>query len=297
MSFKLAACAVALACLVLSVEGVSLVRNRRVVGGYQYARGEYPFHVSLWYMGDDIETYNEETPDLYHMLGGVLVEDQWVLTNAAFFDSEDGILSEADDFSKWRVVLGMYGQKDAEDEAMFREIDSIYFPPEFDYDTTYGDIALIKLTEPADLSSPRVNTGTYQTTSDCPSEGQTCRIIGWGARSEEHSDTSEFPVETEVNVKSVEDCQEAYEPVMAEMGLLNIDDTMICAGRFRGGHDACDGDFGSPLLCRCINDGRLRDVVVGLASTGYGCGRPEYPGIYTRVSSHASWIEETIADN
>ena len=34
--------------------------------------------------------------------------------------------------------------------------------------------------------------------------------------------------------------------------------------------------------------------VVGITSTGYGCGRAKYPGIYTRVVAFQSWINETM---
>jgi secreted trypsin-like serine protease len=60
--------------------------------------------------------------------------------------------------------------------------------------------------------------------------------------------------------------------------------TQLCAGR--GGTDACQGDSGGPLVLRTVNG----PVQVGVVSWGLGCGRPENPGIYMRVSAYRDWI-------
>jgi len=60
--------------------------------------------------------------------------------------------------------------------------------------------------------------------------------------------------------------------------------TQLCAGR--GGTDACQGDSGGPLVLRTVNG----PVQIGVVSWGLGCGRPENPGIYTRVSAYRDWI-------
>ena len=60
---------------------------------------------------------------------------------------------------------------------------------------------------------------------------------------------------------------------------------MICAG---GEHskDICFGDEGAPLVCN--------GILHGLGSWGNGCGRPDSPGIYTKISSFRSWIDTTL---
>jgi secreted trypsin-like serine protease len=66
-----------------------------------------------------------------------------------------------------------------------------------------------------------------------------------------------------------------------------ISDTMLCAGRLRGGRDTCDGDSGGPLVVPQPFD---KPVLVGVTSWGPGCAWPGTYGVYTRVSSFAPWL-------
>jgi len=64
--------------------------------------------------------------------------------------------------------------------------------------------------------------------------------------------------------------------------------SIICAGE--KGKDACQGDSGGPLMY--YNEGRA--TVVGVVSTGSGCGDDKYPGIFGRVTSVLDWINDEL---
>ncbi|KAI7815457.1 Serine protease, partial [Rhyzopertha dominica] len=101
-------------------------------------------------------------------------------------------------------------------------------------------------------------------------------VTGWG-RLEEGGATPTQLQSVVVPIVSQEACQEAY-------NVFLITDRMICAGVEEGGKDACQGDSGGPLVAD--------DVLVGLVSWGYGCARPNYPGVYTRVPALVEWVSE-----
>ena len=66
----------------------------------------------------------------------------------------------------------------------------------------------------------------------------------------------------------------------------------ICAGYAAGGTDTCQGDSGGPMFRR---DAANAWIQVGIVSWGNGCARPNYPGVYTQVSTFASAIASAAA--
>lgn len=50
--------------------------------------------------------------------------------------------------------------------------------------------------------------------------------------------------------------------------------------------DSCYGDSGGPLLA----DVNAELQLAGIVSWGIGCGRPGYPGVYTRMSTYMEWV-------
>lgn len=106
-------------------------------------------------------------------------------------------------------------------------------------------------------------------------------IAGWGARSERDQIGSTSLLDAPVTVFSTARC-------MRFLGSSFTSRLALCAGRPEGGVDTCSGDSGGPL-----RDGS--GLLIGITSWGLGCGRAGSPGVYTRVSAVATWIDGVLA--
>lgn len=90
------------------------------------------------------------------------------------------------------------------------------------------------------------------------------------------------------------DCKNRY--AGAERYMLGVEyrfnkKYVICAGIGAGGKDVCFGDSGSPLMLPLFENGRFPYYQIGVVSYGFGCGRPNMPGIYTNVGEYVDWIK------
>ncbi|EFX80460.1 hypothetical protein DAPPUDRAFT_103527 [Daphnia pulex] len=63
--------------------------------------------------------------------------------------------------------------------------------------------------------------------------------------------------------------------------------SMLCAAA--PGNDTCQGDSGGPIFIRSSSSG-FPWTQVGIVSYGAGCADPNFPGVYTRVTSFRTWI-------
>uniref|UniRef100_A0A8C6ES52 trypsin n=1 Tax=Marmota marmota marmota TaxID=9994 RepID=A0A8C6ES52_MARMA len=104
----------------------------KIVGGYTCAKNSLPYQVSL-NVG-------------YHLCGGSLISDQWVLTAAHCYN-------------RLQVRLGEHDIEVLEGDEQFIQAAKIIRHPNFNKDTLNNDIMLIKLASPATIS---------------------CLVSGWG---------------------------------------------------------------------------------------------------------------------
>ncbi|XP_043217203.1 venom protease-like [Amphibalanus amphitrite] len=152
-----------------------------------------------------------------------------------------------------------------------------------------NDIALLQLSRPVTFSR-RIQPVCLPAV-DASHTGKTADLAGWGY-TEFNGEGSQVLQEVELVVLDEQQCEQRYRsvPGFEDDFPGGFQGTKLCANGADGtSRDACRGDSGGPLVYRSSGSDR-RYQVIGVVSTGLGCGNPEYPGIYTKVSKYISWI-------
>ncbi|XP_032858988.1 transmembrane protease serine 9 isoform X3 [Tyto alba] len=232
----------------------------KIVGGSTAARGEWPWQVSLWLRRKE------------HKCGAVLIADRWLLSAAHCFD----IYSDP---KMWVAFLGtsFLSGIDGKMEKIFR----IYKHPFYNVYSLDYDVALLELNMPIQFSNT-IKPICLPDNSHIFHEGARCFITGWGS-TKEGGLMSKHLQKAAVNMIGDQACKKFY-PVQ-------ISSRMVCAGFPQGTVDSCSGDAGGPLACK---EPSGKWFLAGITSWGYGCARPYFPGVYTKVTAVQGWIAQNL---
>ncbi|XP_059611197.1 venom serine protease Bi-VSP [Phlebotomus argentipes] len=159
-----------------------------------------------------------------------------------------------------------------------------------------NDIALLRLAEAAILSD-RVSPVCLPTEMNLRHMNLTYYqpfVTGWGATSYK-GPSANILQQAQVPILPNTDCETNYK---ANFPTLTFDERIICAGWPSGGRDACTGDSGSGLFLPQLSADKTYYFynIVGIVSYGYECALPGFPGVYTRVTSFLTWINDHLDD-
>ena len=147
------------------------------------------------------------------------------------------------------------------------------------YSGNNNDIAIFKLATTIPTSSTISYVSLPAAGSD-PAAGSSSTVAGWGATSEGGASSSTLRY-VDVPIVSRATCQSQY-------GTSSITTNMVCAAETAGGQDSCQGDSGGPLVPTGSK------TLIGVVSFGNGCARRGYAGVYTRVSTQLSFINQYL---
>ncbi|MGP4018222.1 S1 family peptidase [Saccharopolyspora sp. 5N708] len=223
----------------------------RVLGGTDVTTDDAPWVVAL------VDDYDRQ------ICGGTLVSPIKVVTAAHC--TVNPITGEQRSPAEIRAIAGRTDLRS--DLGVVGEVERIWAHPDYQNYVNGDDIAVLTLRTPMP-QRPLAMVGPGETAPYRP--GTIGRVFGWG-RTSESGPPSDTLRSVEIPIASDETCHRAYS---------NFDSrSMFCAGVPEGGSDACAGDSGGPIVA----DGRL----IGVVSYGTGCGRPNTPGVYTRLASYA----------
>ncbi|CAB3225368.1 unnamed protein product [Arctia plantaginis] len=234
----------------------------RVVGGTVAPADKYPSVAAI--VRSDISGVTQ-------VCGGVILTQRHILTAAHCFKKPTTFLVN---FKNYKVRVGSTLVHTGGSE---HRINLVMFHPKFHLHTTENDLAIMR-TETTIAYSKSVQPATIPSYTYRLRDNESMWAVGWGETSQGGYESEQLR-HVEVKVINQNTCKTLYKH------LRPIDDNALCAGWLNGGgHDQCQRDSGSPLY--------HKGVVVGIASIGEGCGKPEFPGICVRLSRYASWIRD-----
>ncbi len=227
----------------------------RIVGGITTTIDQVPWQVAVLPSGN--------------LCGGTLLTTQWVVTAAHC------MAGEVPGTVKVHSGLSTLASMTAGNEIA---VDEIIVHPAYSPTTEENDLALLHLVTPAAGTPIKLFTDAAG-----PSAGTAATISGWGTTSFQGSVSDQLRV-AGVSVLS------GPSGACGSYGTDYKPNVMLCAGAIAGGIDTCQGDSGGPLVIDVAGQPKL----AGITSFGNGCAQAAFPGVYTRVSTFAGWIEEQI---
>ncbi|KFG79895.1 trypsin- protease [Metarhizium anisopliae] len=254
----------ALAVALSAISATATAIDKRIVGGEEAKDlSQYPYLVSVHPMGGS-----------YHFCGGILLDNSTVLTAAHCLYRPVKCREKPQD-CQGDVFLVRAASLDRETGGTVSEVASFKIHPNYDghVNNAYPhDIAILKLSTSIQESNIiRYGYANLAASGSDPVPDSIALAPGWGL--------------LEFSGPMPDKLRQVYVPIRARDSCKGATEAMVCAGG--DGKDTCTGDSGGPLIDRETGQ------IVGIVSSGVGCGGT---GLYTRVASYRSFINENLGD-
>lgn len=211
------------------------------------------------------------------LCGGSILDSQWIVTVAHCVSGYGPSQIDV------HVGVSTLAERSSTNQIQLAEV---IIHPSWDAANFRNDIALLRLFAPVtfDMQTGPIALPVGIDAAAWPPTNTPATISGWGA--------TEFGGTPSNQLRSAQ-IQVLGGPADALCGRYgeNFDAAVeICAGVPGGGVDSCQGDSGSPLVI----DVAGVPVLGGLTSVGFECGRADFPGIFTRVTTFIPWLQQYL---
>ncbi|XP_052266719.1 trypsin alpha-3-like isoform X2 [Dreissena polymorpha] len=234
-----------------------------IVGGQVANEGDFPWQVGLLENGILIGG------GTYVVGAGGVVK---VITAAHVLYGKEPFVNN------YQVVFGMHNTHGGGTKRIVQAV-NIKVHESYNQNNITHDIAVIGFGNLMPSALP-VNTFPACRPTRTYTHNEYAVVSGWGSTSEDGSASTVLHYVWKPLI-SLAACEQT-----GNAGLL--DSSMLCGGA--AGKDACSGDSGGPLVAP--RNGAWE--VVGLVSWAFGCGRANFPGVYSDVWALRSWLNNNL---
>ncbi|XP_072400294.1 kallikrein-7-like [Diabrotica undecimpunctata] len=254
--------------LLATTYGFHQIRSRNTRNGLgldgstQATDGQFPWVVSLQSSFLFINS---------HVCGGVILNENWVLTSAECQDAAN------------KVVAGAVKLQGDDPNKQTVDIEQWVIHPDYNsQEVGPNDIALVKLKEPLKLNDA-------VKAANLPEQGAAVNgsadLVGYGDSFLPDFNTLGYI--SDLPLISYDDCKQALDDLLQQESPLD-EKSNLCAGVLANGANNCDGDTGSPLT--------QNDVVIGITTWIITpCNSRGAPDVFTNVANFVDWINENIS--
>ncbi|KAL9657479.1 hypothetical protein ABK040_016745 [Willaertia magna] len=262
----------------LDVSKFYFSQNLRIQGGSLSLNNEFPHMTSIQFSSNG---------RYYHMCGGSIIDDKWILSAAHCMYGDDGELLKPNQIT---IVAGnrdllkcpfRISNTPNSNGCIRKKVKRIIVHENYDADRVVNDISLVELEVPIEFAT---NIRPMYVPKNRAPSGSMVTLSGWGNDPDGNSDDEYILRKTEMPVIADSDCN--------ALGLgMSSRRKQVCAGT--DGTDACSGDSGSPLFYAMTDNPAYLFQGVGLVSYGLKCaGKSSYNnrGVYTSVPDFREWI-------
>jgi secreted trypsin-like serine protease len=280
-----------------ALRGLEPTASLRLIGGTPAKEGAWPWQVLIHI------PIMKDGKQGFHRCGGSLVASRWVLTAAHCVTAQ---APESVDRPGIRVVESAAsptrGAFADPSRWVMRQIEDMKLA-DYKPQTNENDIALLQLREPLRSKPVAMLLVPNRKLEDVPT---IATVTGWGQLLDVNPLADGTYVDPRTGRKFRPDELDPETLMQVELPLVAlsdckarnrnapgvVDERNLCAGILpQGGKDSCRGDSGGPMV---VDRGGGSWIQIGIVSWGVGCGRPSFPGAYTRISAFADWVRNAI---
>ncbi|KAG9436905.1 trypsin-7 [Apis mellifera carnica] len=194
----------------------------RIIGGHNASIIEYPYQVSIHYMGK-------------HHCGGSIISENWLLTAAHCI------------YGLIPVNFKIRAGSTYNNNGIEYSIKNIIMHEKYNIYTFDYDVALIMLSTPIKISPTTKPIALAQSTTSVEI-GKNAVVTGWGYLSVNSNSMSDILQVLTLPIVDQDVCKTIFS------GINTVTENMICAGSLTG-KDTCKGDSGGPLVYNNVQIG------------------------------------------